>query len=59
MNEKLLKYAAVGGLYIIGGVIIRKLKIIHDEITYFEREKGISTKAVYERRLKEYWDKNR
>ncbi len=39
-KSNLLNVVVIGGLYVIGGVIIKKLNDIHDEIEHFEFNNG-------------------
>lgn len=58
MRNDLIKGVAIGGLYIMGGFIIKELKDIKAEIEYFERCRGVySNRKEYEKWKKEYWKK--
>ena len=47
---------SIGVTCVIGGIVIKKLKDIHEEIKYFEYAKGVlHCKKDYERIDKEYW----
>ena len=41
MKNKIVKGIFVGGVCVFGGYVIKKLKDIHEEIIYFEEQKGI------------------
>ena len=54
--NKLFKVVAIGGLYIIGGVIIKQLYDVQKEIEYFEGEQDIwKNRKEYEKDLKDKW----
>lgn len=58
MRNDLIKGIAIGGLYIMGGFIIKELKDVKAEIEYFERGQGIyPNRKEYEKWQKEYWKK--
>lgn len=56
---------AVGGIVcIVGGIIYKKLKDIHEEIIYFEDKKNVwlskkENDKAYKRRMKEWKDRVR
>ena len=59
MREKVIKGIFVGGVCVFGGYVVKKLKDIHNEIIYFEREKYISfNKKEHDKRMKDYWKKS-
>lgn len=56
MSERVVKYVLIGGLYVVGGVIIKKLNDIQAEIEYFEDCKDVGrTRKQYEAYVKEYF----
>lgn len=58
MRNDLIKGIAIGGLYIMGGFMIKELKDMKAEIEYFERGQGIySNRKEHEKWQKEYWKK--
>lgn len=58
-NFKDITNVAVGGIVcIVGGVIYKKLKDIHEEIVYFEDKKGLwYSKKEYDKKQKEKYSK--
>lgn len=59
MKKNLFNVLVIGGLYVMGGVIIKKLDDIQKEIEYFEYEKGVwytykEDKRIKEQRVKEW-----
>lgn len=56
MSERVVKYVLIGGLYVVGGVIIKKLNDIQAEIEYFEDCKDVGrTRKQYEAYVQEYF----
>ena len=53
MKKNLFNVLVIGGLYVMGGVIIKKLNDIQKEIEYFECEKGVWNTYKEDKRIKE------